>query len=94
MSKDIKTQDVGYGQIELNKPQHKGMIQLKPVEIYHKEDGSKEDKPSFCFIMRDTSFSPKHLPVCAQVSLEILNEAMHELGYEIKKIPEVPCKSE
>lgn len=90
MPKDLKTYNVGKELFDLRKPEYKGMMQYKPVEIYHKEDGSKEDKPCFLFIMRDCStfLNPKH-PVCAQVSLKMLNEAMQELGYEIRPLEKV-----
>lgn len=95
MSKHIRTQDFGLGEIDLNRPEYGGMMEYKPVGLFHKEDGSKDNKPSFVFVMRDCSTfkDPKH-PVCVQITLEKLTEAMQELGYQVKKYPELPVLSE
>lgn len=94
-SKEIKTYDVGLGLIELNKPQHKGMSEYKPVELYHKTDGIRDNKPSFVLVLRDCStfMNPKP-PVCGQFTLETLNEALKEFGYQIKNIEELGCDTD
>lgn len=59
-------------------------IEMRPTELHMKEDGSILDEPSFCFVMQHPSML--HKPVSAQVSLDMLDRAMNELGYKIVKL--------
>lgn len=48
----IESRNVGKGQIDLSH-----MIpmvgELRPIELIKKEDGAKDDKPSYCLVMTD-----------------------------------------
>jgi len=77
--KEFQAFDHGTGKIDLSQHQH--LIQMKPVEIHHKEDGTKDDKPSFAIVMT----SPVMDPVVGQISLEMLNEGLEDIGYKIEK---------
>lgn len=75
--------NVRKGVIEPDRKHFESVTQLKPVILYHKEDGTKDDKPSFSLI----SVHPA-IP-CAgaisEISLDMLNEAMSEVGYTVLK---------
>lgn len=75
---DIKTKDWGTDQIDLRDNQL--VKEFKPVEIHHKSDGSLKNKPSFLFVL----YSPiSPYKIIGQISLQMLNQAMNELGYKI-----------
>ena len=57
--------------------------QLRPVKLYLKEDGAKDDGASFAILMVDPYNHAA--PVIGQVSLDMWNKAMNEVGYEIVK---------
>jgi hypothetical protein len=79
--KDIIIANWGTNQIALTNIRG----EYKPVEIHLKEDGTKDNTPSFAIVME----KPKPLGITdrifGQVSLKMLNEALNELGYEIIK---------
>lgn len=77
MSKDFKAFNHGTGKIIIK---HKEMIELKPVEIHLKENGSIKDEPSFAFVLTRPDLETA---VFGQISLEMLNESLNELGYKI-----------
>lgn len=77
MDKAFKAFNHGKDKIDLR--HHKGIIEMKPVEIHHKEDGSIKDEPSFCIVMTHP-FSPT---VGGEISLEMLNDALADIGYEV-----------
>ena len=67
----------------------KNTFQMVPVKIYLKENGaldenSKPTKPSFAILM--TCQNPD-LKVIGQLSLEMLNEGLIDVGYQITEIP-------
>ena len=65
---------------------HEFVTHMRPIEIHLKEDGTLDDKPSVCIIM---STMIADFPVVAgQLSLKMWNEALKDIGYEIKKIEE------
>lgn len=73
-------ENVGTGPIFM--PHNTG-FQLRPVKLFLKEDGAIGDKPSFAIYMVD----PKgySAPVLGQISLEMFNKALKDVGYEIRK---------
>lgn len=62
---------------------YSAMFELRPVELYLKEDGAKGDKPSFAITMID----PRNhaAPIIGELSLEMWNKGLSEVGYEIVK---------
>lgn len=79
MSKDFIGINHGTGKIDIR---DKGLsTQFKPVEIHLKEDGALGDKPSFAFVLT----SPGKITVIGQLSLEMWNEGLADIGYELVK---------
>lgn len=56
--------------------------EFKPTQIHLKEDGTIDDKPSLVIVMEGRS---KHMAY-GQISLEMLNEGLADIGYKITKI--------
>jgi hypothetical protein len=77
MNKDFKAFNHDTGQIDLSK--FGNAIQMKPIEIHLKEDGSIENKPSFAIVMADPNIGY----VFGQISLKMLNEGLADIGYEL-----------
>ncbi len=76
---------INHGKNKIN-IKHKNAIELLPIEIHLKENGSLDDKPSLCIVMSSTV---EGLPVIiGQLSLKMWNEGLKDIGYEIKKIEE------
>jgi len=69
----------GTDKIRISSNKHPGIYQMRPTEIHLKQDGSKTNMPSFAFVM-EHPFLPS---VYGEVSLEMLNGAFNEIGYEI-----------
>lgn len=87
--KPIKTFNVGKGLIDLRhlKPAFGFClppVEVRPIEIHLKEDGSLNDGPSLCIVNSDMQKSPTFF--FSQVSIEMLNSALKEIGYSINKI--------
>lgn len=83
-TKPFKGTNVGTGAIDVSlRPL---MYELRPVEIYLKEDGALDNGASFAIVMEH----PKHLvsPVIGQLSLKMFNEGLAEVGYKIVPINE------
>lgn len=58
-------------------------IEGLPIEIHLKEDGSFDNKPSFAIVIElPFSFA------LGQISLEMFNEGLKDIGYQITKIVE------
>jgi len=70
--------DVGKGPIDLSP--YPSAYQLRPIEIYHKEDGAVDDGPSFGILM----ICPYNIaaPVLGQISLKMFNEGLADVGYK------------
>lgn len=73
-------ENVKTGQIKM---ENNRTYQLRPVKLYLKENGSIDDKPLFAILMADPYNHAA--PVIGQVSLDMWNKAMNEVGYEIVK---------
>jgi hypothetical protein len=58
------------------------ILQMRPTEIHLKENGSAKNEPSFAILLE-----PKDLPfkILGQISLEMFNEGLNDIGYEIVK---------
>ena len=75
----------GKGKIDLTKHNSDGrfnnVTEMKPIEIHLKEDGSVKDEPSFAIVMKNVFGAV----VYGQISLEMLNEGLADIGYKIIK---------
>lgn len=69
----------GYARIDLR--EHKGIQQMRPTEIHLKEDGSISYHPSFAIVM-EIDDQPA---VFGQISLEMLNKGLSQIGFEITR---------
>jgi len=94
--KPFKAFDHGTGQIDLRHHEVK-MLELRPLEIHHKSNGTITGGPVFGIVMgipkSDISPEERIIPevknapmIYGQISLEMLNEGLEELGYKIIKI--------
>lgn len=70
--------DWGKGLIKINHP----TIEMRPIEIHHKADGSLKDQPIFSIVMTNEVIDKS---VRGTISLEMLNEGLKDIGYEIVK---------
>lgn len=70
--------DWGTSQIKMNRP----VTVMRPIEIHHKADGSVKDEPSFAIVMTNENINAS---VCGEISLEMFNEGLKDIGYEIVK---------
>jgi hypothetical protein len=77
---DILTRNFGTGPIEIKGP----ATELRPTELYLKENGAIGDTASFAIVLTDP-FMPS-TRVFGQLTLVMLNEALNELGYRVVKI--------
>jgi hypothetical protein len=59
-----------------------GIAEMRPIEIHLKENATYDDKPGFTIVMADRYGRVGY----GQVSLKMLNEALKDIGYEMKKI--------
>ena len=69
------------GIIKLGLSQFTDVQQGKPVEIHFKDDGSVDNKPSLCLVIMTETTSC----VYGQISLEMLNNAIEQVGYKLIK---------
>lgn len=94
-NKPFKAFDHGTGQIDLRHHEVK-MLELRPLEIHHKSNGTITNGPIFGIVMgipkSDISPEDRAIPevknapmIYGQLSLEMWNEALEELGYQIIK---------
>jgi hypothetical protein len=76
---------INHGTGKLDLTHLRNALEVRPVEIHLKEDGSKENKPSFCLVMMHPD-----LPVwiVGQLSLAMFNDGLRDIGYEMRKITE------
>jgi hypothetical protein len=56
--------------------------QMVPTELHLKEDGDKDDKPSFLIVFDAPIESPMYR-VVGHISLRMLTQALDELGYTL-----------
>jgi len=80
MRKDFKGVNHGTGRIIINRD--KEVFVLKPTEIHLKENGSLKNEPSFAIVLENPPFKFKCV---GEISLEMLNEGLADVGYEIIK---------
>lgn len=81
MAKPFKGINHGTGQIDLT--HHKEIEEFHPVEIHLKDDGSLKNEPSFAIVLT-SQYS--RTQVVGQISLEMLNEGLADVGYKIVKL--------
>ena len=76
--------DHGTGRIDLTHLKNNLSV-LRPVEIHHKSDGSIKNGLSFCIVMMEWPVlgMPRH--VSGEISLEMLNNGLNDIGYTIIK---------
>lgn len=66
---------VGKDKIDLS---HHGNLQvMRPIELYIKQNGTKDDKPSLCIVMQH----PFYFNAVGEVSLKMFNDALIQAGY-------------
>lgn len=81
MSKDFKGIDHGINQVDLREHAANGQVlEMKPIEIHHKSNGSLSDGPSFVVVMQHPL-----LTTFGQISLEMLNEGLADIDYEVAR---------
>ena len=88
MDKPLKTLNWGKLKIDFSSSRYHYIQEMRPTEIHLKEDGSINNKPSFAIVMSRDEIGAEeyHYPIYGQISLEMLNEGLKELGYEIVKL--------
>lgn len=84
MAKDFEVFNWGKGQIDLSSKKYKTLVEFRPTELHMKENGSITNEPAFLFILE--AITEAKFVVIGQISLEMLNGGLNELGYEIKKL--------
>lgn len=86
-NKDFIGTNHGTGPIKLKElsPFEKeiGLLVMKPTEIHLKEDGSIKDEPSLAIVMQRPDIGAT---VVGEISLEMFNEGLADIGYKMVKI--------
>jgi hypothetical protein len=85
MNKDtIKGFNHGTGPIDLKLDEETRYpaFEFRPIEIHLKEDGALGNKPSMCMLMCNLG----GVYVYGQLSVEMWNKGLAEIGYKIEKI--------
>jgi len=77
---DLKSVYAGKGKYDVRHLKHCNNTVMKPIEIHLKEDAAIGEKPGFLLVHK--YFNQVAM---GEVSLEMLNRAMNELGYDIVK---------
>lgn len=72
----------GINHIVINGEPGKVMHFYKPIEIHLKENGSLKNEPSFAIVMD----SEVHGMALGEISLEMFNDGLRDIGYKIIKI--------
>lgn len=80
MNKPFKAFNHGTGVIDLSHLDN--VEEFRPVEIHMKEDGTLKNTPSFAIVLT-SPFRQK--VIVGQISLEMLNEGLNDIGYKIIK---------
>ena len=80
MEKDFKAIDHGKGPIDMTG--YPSAVEFKPIELHHKEDGAKDNSPSFAILLENPAFE---VQILGQISLETLAASMSALGYTLTK---------
>ena len=78
--KGFRGKNHGKGRIDLT-GHGKELIIGRPVEIHLKEDGALDGGPSMVIVV-ETGYV---FDVCGEVTLEMLNQGLADIGYEIRK---------
>jgi len=81
--KPFKAFDHGVGQVDLTHIESK-LMELRPMEIHHKENGTLTGGPTFTLVLGVPNM-PQIPKVFGQISVEMLNDALKDIGYEIIK---------
>jgi hypothetical protein len=58
-------------------------MEMMPIEVHLKEDGTKDNGPSLCIVM---SLKALDLQTYGQISVEMFNEGLKDIGYKLVKI--------
>ena len=82
--KPFKGFNHGKNQIVIEGPPGKTMHFLKPVQIHLKENGSLKNEPSFAIVMDSKDYGM----ALGEISLEMFNDGLRDVGYKIIKINE------
>ncbi len=79
MEKPFKGFNHGKNKIDLRN--HKGLCEMRPIEVHCIENGDLNNEPSFAIVM----IHPFTNPVAGQISLKMWNDGLSDIGYEIVK---------
>jgi len=80
--KAFKTFNHGTDPIRLVSEPGKKIAEGMPTELHLKEDGALNNTPSLAIIIRDIEGNR----IVGQISLQMLNDGLNELGYQIVKL--------
>lgn len=69
-----------YLEIEAGMPR-----ELRPVELYLKEEGAIKGTPSVLIVLVEP-YGRNVRPIIGQLSLEMWNKALNQVGYKIEKL--------
>jgi len=58
-------------------------MEMVPIEVHLKEDGTKDNGPSLCIVM---GLKVLDLQAYGQISIEMFNEGLKDIGYKLIKI--------
>lgn len=89
MDKPFKGINHGTGKIDLSHLKIYDDHHYLPVEIHLKENGSVKDEPSFAIVLTSPDSS---VAIIGQISLEMLNDGLADIGYEI--VPKLEFEKE
>lgn len=82
MAKAFKGYKHGTGVVDLR---HLGVaVELRPTEIHLKDNGSLDNGPSLTIVLSDMK-TVAPVRVIGQISIEMLNEGLADIGYKIVK---------
>jgi hypothetical protein len=78
----IKTFNWGTNPIQLEFPDAIG-FEFKPIQVHLKEDGSLDNKPSFCVVLHHPIVDKY---VYGQISLKMADDVLRQFGMKIVNI--------
>lgn len=81
MNKDFEGFNWGKEKIIIKPPKNFTPLEVRPVQIHLKEDGSLNDEPSFVIVSDHVS----GLWTYGQISFKMFNEGLNDIGYELRK---------
>ena len=86
--KDFNCYNHGTNQIDVIKhsPIERYKFRIgRPIEMHLKENGSKDDKPSFAIVIELSNGNR----IIGEISLQMLNEGLKDIGYKLLSVEEL-----